>query len=99
MNSKDGRFTVVYNGEIYNFRELKEKLAGYPFISECDTEIILAAYEKWGKNCVNQFNGMFAFGLYDRETNELFLARDRIGKKPLYYWNDSEKKSIVFLQS
>lgn len=96
MNSKDGRFTVVYNGEIYNFRELKEKLAGYPFISECDTEIILAAYEKWGKNCVNQFNGMFAFGLYDRETNELFLARDRIGKKPLYYWNDSEKKSIVF---
>lgn len=96
MHSKDGRLTVVYNGEIYNFRELKERLSGYPFISECDTEVILAAYEKWGKNCVNQFNGMFAIGLYDRETNELFLARDRIGKKPLYYWMDTEKKSIVF---
>lgn len=85
MDSPDGRISLVYNGEIYNFRELREQLQGYPFRSDCDTEVILAAYLKWGISCMERFNGMFAIGLYDRETDTLYLVRDRIGKKPLYY--------------
>ncbi|MBQ9513202.1 MAG: asparagine synthase (glutamine-hydrolyzing) [Lachnospiraceae bacterium] len=85
MHSPDKRVTVVYNGEIYNFLELKEELGDYPFISNCDTEVIIAAYLKWGIDCVNRFNGMFAIAICDRKTNNLYLVRDRIGKKPLYY--------------
>ena len=80
---------MVFNGEIYNFRELKEEL-DYPFGSTCDTEVIIAAYLKWGIACVDRFNGMFAICLYDRDTDEVFLVRDRIGKKPLYYERDGE---------
>lgn len=94
MYSTDKRIVIVYNGEIYNFLELRSKLKGYPFKSNCDTEVILAAYLKWGISCVDKFQGMFAFALFDKETNELYLARDRIGKKPLYYWLD--KDNIVF---
>ncbi|MBD5478475.1 MAG: asparagine synthase (glutamine-hydrolyzing) [Lachnospiraceae bacterium] len=86
MHSRDKRLSVVYNGEIYNFQEIKEELKDYPFCSSCDTEVILAAYLKWGIACVDKFNGMFAIALYDRETEEVYLVRDRIGKKPLYYW-------------
>lgn len=86
MHSSDKRLSVVYNGEIYNFQEIKEELKDYPFCSSCDTEVILAAYLKWGIACVDRFNGMFAIALYDRETEEIYLVRDRIGKKPLYYW-------------
>lgn len=89
MHSADGRVSVVFNGEIYNFRELKEEL-DYPFGSTCDTEVIIAAYLKWGIACVDRFNGMFAICLYDRDTDEVFLVRDRIGKKPLYYERDGE---------
>ncbi|MBR5798644.1 MAG: asparagine synthase (glutamine-hydrolyzing) [Lachnospiraceae bacterium] len=85
MHSENGRISVVYNGEIYNFLEIKEELGDYPFRSTCDTEVIIAAYLKWGISCVDRFNGMFAICLYDRETDEVFLVRDRIGKKPLYY--------------
>ncbi len=85
MHSQNGRISVVYNGEIYNFLEIKEELGDYPFLSTCDTEVIIAAYLKWGISCVDKFNGMFAICLYDRETDEVFLVRDRIGKKPLYY--------------
>lgn len=67
MHSADGRVSVVYNGEIYNFRQIREELKGYPFISDCDTEVIIAAYLKWGISCVDHFNGMFAICLYDRE--------------------------------
>lgn len=94
MHSADGRVVVVYNGEIYNFRELREELADYPFRSDCDTEVIIAAYLKWGISCVNRFNGMFAIALFDREEEAVYLIRDRIGKKPLYYWY--EREELVF---
>ncbi|MDD2970527.1 MAG: asparagine synthase (glutamine-hydrolyzing) [Lachnospiraceae bacterium] len=94
MHSDNGRVSVVYNGEIYNFQELKEELKDYPFKSDCDTEVIIAGYLKWGIDCINRFKGMFAIALFDRETNDLYLVRDRIGKKPLYYWMESG--NIVF---
>ena len=94
MHSPDGRVSIVYNGEIYNFRELREQLADYSFRSDCDTEVIIAAYLKWGIQCVERFNGMFAIALYDRQAEEVFLVRDRIGKKPLYYWY--ENRELVF---
>lgn len=84
MHSADKRISVVYNGEIYNFQELKKEL-DYPFRSSCDTELIIAAYLKWGPGCVDRFNGMFAICLYDREKEDVYLFRDRAGKKPLYY--------------
>ncbi len=94
MHSKDGRISIVYNGEVYNFQELKEELKDYPFVSNCDTEVIIAAYLKWGIQCVERFNGMYAFALFDRKEEKVYLVRDRIGKKPLYYWLDGE--NIVF---
>lgn len=86
MHSENGRVSIVYNGEIYNFGEIKEQLKDYTFKSTCDTEVILAAYLKWGISCIEKLNGMFAITILDRETNEVYLVRDRIGKKPLYYW-------------
>lgn len=94
MHSKNGRISVIYNGEIYNFREIRQELKDYPFVSTCDTEVIIAAYLKWGIDCVNKFNGMFAICLYDRETDDVYLVRDRIGKKPLYYEMDGE--NLIF---
>ena len=94
MHSCDNRLVISYNGEIYNFLELREELKEYPFQSRCDTEVILAAYLKWGISCVDRFQGMFAISLYDREKEELYLIRDRIGKKPLYYWLDGD--NLVF---
>ncbi|MCM1153961.1 MAG: asparagine synthase (glutamine-hydrolyzing) [Roseburia sp.] len=94
MHSVNKRVSVIYNGEIYNFAELKKELSDYPFVSNCDTEVIIAAYLKWGSDCVKRFNGMFAIALYDRESGEVFLFRDRIGKKPLYFWKQEE--GIVF---
>ncbi|MCR5595098.1 MAG: asparagine synthase (glutamine-hydrolyzing) [Lachnospiraceae bacterium] len=85
MHSPDRRISVVFNGEIYNYLELKKELSDYPFRSNCDTEVIIAAYLKWGIKCVDHFNGMFAIAIYDREDENLYLFRDRIGKKPLYY--------------
>lgn len=86
MSTVDGRVTIVFNGEIYNFLELKKELSDYPYKSTCDTEVILAAYLKWGKAFPDHIHGMFAIAIYDRKTEEVFLVRDRIGKKPLYYW-------------
>ncbi len=85
MHSSDRRISIVFNGEIYNFLELKNELSDYEFMSNCDTEVIVAAYLKWGLRCVDHFNGMFAIAIYDRESESLHLLRDRIGKKPLYY--------------
>lgn len=88
MFSADDSVAIVFNGEIYNYREIKHKLRDeYNFISECDTEVIIAAYLTYGKDFLKYLNGMFAIALYDFRSEELILARDRIGKKPLYYYN------------
>ncbi len=83
-------FTIIFNGEIYNYIELRNELKqkGYSFYSNSDTEIIPAAYDYWGKDCLNHFDGMFAFALFDKKQNEVFIARDRFGEKPLYYYAD-----------
>ena len=88
MASINERFWITYNGEIYNFPELRKELenAGTTFRSHCDTEVILAAYEKWGDACLLKFNGMFAFVIWDRQQQTAFIARDRFGVKPLYWW-------------
>ncbi|MFZ6050942.1 asparagine synthase (glutamine-hydrolyzing) [Halocola ammonii] len=83
--SHDSNLVIVFNGEIYNYRELKDQLSDYPFRTSSDTEVILAAYEKWGRACLQKFNGMFAFAIWDKSKGELFIARDRLGIKPLYY--------------
>jgi asparagine synthase (glutamine-hydrolysing) len=85
------QFTIVLNGEIYNFKEIREELfkLGHSFTSNSDTEVVLNAYAAWGKNCVNKFIGMFAFVIYDAELQQLSICRDRVGVKPLfYYWHD-----------
>ena len=92
MKSIDGHLAITYNGELYNYRELRAELKGsYPFRTKTDTEVILAAYQKWGQGCVKKFNGMFALAIWDQEKQELFLARDQIGIKPLYYYWDGKR--------
>ena len=87
MTSSNENCTIVFNGEIYNFLELKEVLdkLGYEFNTNSDTEILLQAYVEWGENCVEKLNGQFSFAIWDRDNEELFLARDHYGIKPLYY--------------
>ncbi|MFZ4662842.1 MAG: asparagine synthase (glutamine-hydrolyzing), partial [Caldilineaceae bacterium] len=87
MTTGDGHYVISYNGELYNFQELRIQLAalGYHFRSRSDTEVMLYAYAAWGERCVERFNGMFAFALWDKQRQALFLARDRFGVKPLYY--------------
>ncbi len=87
MANEDGSLRIVFNGEIYNYRELREELlaAGHRFASATDTEVILHAYEQWGRECLARFNGMWAFALWDGRRRELFCARDRLGVKPFYY--------------
>ncbi len=85
MLSECGRYVIVFNGEIYNYKELKEVLKDYPFKTESDTEVLLAAYVTWGNAMLSRLNGMFAFAIWDREKHLLFAARDRFGVKPFYY--------------
>jgi asparagine synthase (glutamine-hydrolysing) len=108
MCDLDARCWITYNGEVYNFIELREELKalGERFTSGSDTEVILAAYRRWGHACLERFNGMFAFALWDARTRELFCARDRFGVKPFYYqWDGrafafaSEPKALVLTQS
>ena len=104
MQSADGALVITFNGEIYNWRELRTELAkrGATFRSQSDTEVLLEAYRAWGPRCLEKLNGMFAFAIWDARTSRVFLARDRFGVKPLYYrWDGqtllfgSEIKSIL----
>ncbi|MBI4687017.1 MAG: asparagine synthase (glutamine-hydrolyzing) [Nitrospirae bacterium] len=96
MSNEDGTIWITFNGEIYNFSEIKDELSrkGHRFKTRSDTETIIHAYEEYGEECVKKFRGMFAFGLWDSKRKILFIARDRLGKKPLYYYNDDKK--IIF---
>ncbi len=92
MRSADGRWALVYNGEVYNYLELRRELAHHhAFTTDTDTEVLLAAYRHWGPACLDRLNGMFAFAVYDRETGTLFAARDRFGIKPFYYYEDDDQ--------
>ena len=84
-----GRYVITFNGEIYNYKEIKEQLSatGITFKSDSDTEVLLQAYIKWGSACLHKFNGMWSFAIWDKENQSLFIARDRIGKKPFFYSN------------
>lgn len=93
--SNDNEIVIVFNGEIYNFLQLREQLKNeYSFRSHCDTEAIIASYKQWGDSFLEKIDGMFAFALFDRKKQKLILARDRIGKKPLYYYYNG--KDFVF---
>ena len=90
---KRGHLWITYNGEIFNYIELKAELiaSGHKFDTQSDTEVILASYQHWGKDCLNRFNGMFSFLIYDQAKKTIFVARDRFGVKPLYYWVNEER--------
>ena len=92
MTHGDGHYVITYNGEVYNYQELRAELEakGERIISRSDTEILLAAYKVWGRECVAHFRGMFAFALWDEREKSLFLARDRCGEKPLFYYRDDQ---------
>ena len=91
--NEERQIACVYNGEIYNFKEIKKTLIkhGYKFKSNTDTEVLLKGYSHWGKNIVHRVIGMFSFVIYDHGLNSLFIARDHIGIKPLYYYHNKDK--------
>jgi asparagine synthase (glutamine-hydrolysing) len=94
MHTPDGRFHLVFNGEIYNYVELARELVDFRFRTRSDTEVLLAAYEKWGSDCLGRLRGMFAFAVWDSVRGELFCARDHVGMKPLYWHFDGA--TLVF---
>jgi asparagine synthase (glutamine-hydrolysing) len=94
MSNPDGSRWIVFNGEIYNYLELRAELGDYPYRSRSDTEVVLAAYERWGEACLDHFLGMFAFVIWDRRSQRLFAARDRFGVKPLHYHTDPRSGTI-----
>jgi asparagine synthase (glutamine-hydrolysing) len=96
MTDNSNRYEIVFNGEIYNFQEVKNQLPEYSFRTKSDTEVILAAYDAWGAQCLHRFNGMFAFAIWDKAEKRLFIARDRMGIKPLYY---TEKDNHFYFAS
>ena len=97
MASVDSRYVITFNGEIYNYPELRDELRreGCAFRTASDTEVILAGYETWGTGVVARLEGMFAFGLYDREDRTLLLARDRFGEKPLLFAEESGRVAFA----
>ncbi|MFT5305276.1 MAG: asparagine synthase (glutamine-hydrolyzing) [Flavobacteriales bacterium] len=104
FTSDDENLVLIFNGEIYNFEEVRNILTDYPFKTKSDTEVIIAAYKKWGVACINHFNGMFALAIWDKAKQEMFIARDRLGIKPLYYFDNlnqfafsSEVRSLLTL--
>lgn len=108
MATDDKKIWIAHNGEIYNYKDIREELSqkGYSFRSHTDTEVVLKSYQQWGPKCVEKFNGMFAFAIWDEREQTLFLARDRLGEKPLYYWMSgktfafaSEIKALLQLEA
>src|SRR5207245_5057622 len=89
--SADGRYVLIFNGEVYNYRELKAELeaSGHEFASTSDTEVVLRLFEDRGVDSVDRLVGMFAIAIYDTRTGALYLVRDRLGKKPIYYTHDA----------
>ena len=96
MSSRDGRYTLIYNGEIYNYKLLREELIdqGYDFRTHSDTEVLLALFELGIELPETRLRGMFAFALFDRQTNQLLLSRDGVGKKPLFW---SKLQTVFYL--
>lgn len=92
------RYSIIHNGEVYNYKEIRNTLRGngYHFKSNSDTEVIMAAYDCWGVDCLKHFNGMFAFAIWDEREKQLFAARDRFGQKPFYYFFDKKKNQFAF---
>lgn len=91
MSNEDGTLWITFNGEIYNYKELREQLKNHRFLSNTDTEVIVHAYEEWGKECITKLEGMFAFAIWNSKDKSLFIGRDKFGKKPLYYFCDNKK--------
>ena len=87
MGESNGRWWIAYNGEVYNFHELRDELEtlGHEFVSGTDTEVVLKSFVQWGEECIHRFVGMFAFAIYDKQSNRMTLVRDRYGIKPLYF--------------
>ena len=94
FESRNKSKILVFNGEIYDFLEIKKELKKFNlrFTTNSDTEVLLMAYEKWGIDCVNKFEGMFAFAIYDLKRKKAFFARDRFGQKPIFFWKKNNKK-------
>ena len=99
IESADGRYAIFFNGEIYNYKELKFELSDYNFKTDSDTETILAGYLKWGEGVLPRLRGMFSFAIYDKEEKKIFLARDFFGIKPVYYWGGPESLNSRALPS
>ncbi len=106
MSDRSGRYWICFNGEIYNYQEIRQELIslGHHFVSNSDTEVIIQSYIHWGSACVERFNGMWAFAIYDRQTQTFFCSRDRFGVKPFYYFRNedffafaSEQKALLTL--
>ena len=91
FEDNSGRYVMVFNGEMYNYLEVRQLLKDYAFRTSGDTEVLIAAYAKWGRDCLQYFRGMYAFAVWDRQEKELFIARDRLGVKPLYYYKDGDR--------
>lgn len=96
MSFQKSNIWITYNGELYNFKELRSNLIklGYNFITNSDTEVVLVSYIHWGQDCLNKFNGMFSFAIWDNNKKKLFAARDRFGIKPMYYWKSKNSFSL-----
>ena len=100
MCDAQGDYWITFNGEVFNYIELREELKqkGHVFVTQTDTEVVIEAYKEWGFKCLQKFNGMFAFALFDKKNNQVFCARDRVGVKPFYYSNTIDAFNSITLR-